>query len=138
MQYAEVAILLHELGWRDHCQLLYHKWCCVWSSWWNTQSYALIAVLLYALGWRDQYQLLYHKWCCVWSSWWNTQSHAACCLTRDTQLDSVNIYFIFYGNSVAIELLTSDILGDFKFPLKPKLNLNSKFGFKPMLRLTLV
>jgi len=102
MQYAEVAILLHELGWRDHCQLLYHKWCCVWSSWWNTQS------------------------------------HAACCLTRDTQLDSVNIYFIFYGNSVAIELLTSDILGDFKFPLKPKLNLNSKFGFKPMLRLTLV
>jgi len=31
--------LLCALGWRDQCQLLYHKWCCVWSSWWNTQSY---------------------------------------------------------------------------------------------------
>ena len=40
IQRAVIAILLCALGWRDHCQLLYHKWCCVWSSWWNTQSYA--------------------------------------------------------------------------------------------------
>jgi len=35
------CLCLHSvLGWRDQCQLLYHKWCCVWSSWWNTESYA--------------------------------------------------------------------------------------------------
>ena len=32
--------LLTVLGWRDQCQLLYHKWWCVSSSWWNTQSLA--------------------------------------------------------------------------------------------------
>ena len=62
-------------------------------------QYAEVAILLCELGWCDQCQLLYHKWCCVWSCWWNTQSHAACCLTRDTELDSVNIYFMFCANS---------------------------------------
>jgi len=37
----EWTILLTVIGWRYECQLLYHKWCCVWwSSWWNTESYA--------------------------------------------------------------------------------------------------
>ena len=30
----ECGLLLPTLGWRDQCQLLYHNWCCVWSSWW--------------------------------------------------------------------------------------------------------
>jgi len=33
------CLLLCALGWRDQCQLLYHKWCCVWSSLWNSESY---------------------------------------------------------------------------------------------------
>jgi len=35
-----VTILLRALGWCDQCQLPYHNWCCVWSSWWNTESCA--------------------------------------------------------------------------------------------------
>ena len=37
---AVVSVLLTVLGWRDQCQVLYHKWWCVSSSWWNTQSLA--------------------------------------------------------------------------------------------------
>ena len=91
------------------------------SAWWGIMKYhcsiwivvqwiSATILLLPVLGWRDECQLLYHKWCCVWSSWWNTQSHAACSCIGDIQLDSVIIYFIFYGNTVAIELLTSYIL----------------------------
>jgi len=40
-----IAILLRALGWCDQCHLLYHKWCCVWSSWWNTESYAACCCL---------------------------------------------------------------------------------------------
>ena len=32
--------MLTALGLRDQCQQPYHNWCCVWSSWWNTESYA--------------------------------------------------------------------------------------------------
>jgi len=37
---AVMSVLLTVLGWRDQCQLLYHKWWCVSSIWWNTQSLA--------------------------------------------------------------------------------------------------
>jgi len=61
-----------------------------------------IVILLSALGWHDECQLLYHKW---WS-WWNTQSYAACC-TGDSQLYSVNIYYL-----VASELSAYHTQGD--------------------------
>jgi len=32
--------LLFALGLHTQWHVLYHKWCSVWSSWWNTQSYA--------------------------------------------------------------------------------------------------
>ena len=37
---AVMSVLLTVLGWRDQCQLLYHKWWCVSSSWWNSESLA--------------------------------------------------------------------------------------------------
>jgi len=78
VQYAEVAILLCELGWCDQCQLLYHKWCCVWSSWWNTESYAACCLQDTQL---DSVNIwIFLCWSTVWRLQWfhTTLSLSAC------------------------------------------------------------
>ena len=89
-----ILCLLSAVEWKLHNEMRHYI-----NMWYISLQiqWAVIAILLCALGWRDQCQLLYHKWCCDWSSWW--KSYEACCCFGGTQLDSVNVYFIFYANS---------------------------------------
>jgi len=62
---AVMSVLLTVLGWRDQCQLLYHKWWCASSSWWNTQS--LAASCRFRDAWLDSVNinLLSRSYCTI-------------------------------------------------------------------------